>query len=94
MIADVALPTVFRRLQGLALTTPPRIGDHEWTGAEGISFATFTEGVEEFERVLAEQSTGMHVDPFRLQWARDILAFHDAREAAQAERAKTEGQAA
>ena len=32
MIADVALPTVFRRLQGLTVTTPPRIGGWAFRG--------------------------------------------------------------
>ena len=32
MIADVALPTIFRRLQGLTVTTPPRIGGWAFRG--------------------------------------------------------------
>ena len=36
-------------------------------------------------RILAEKETGRPVDPHRLQWARDILAWHEARDAAQPE---------
>lgn len=37
-------------------------------------------------RILAEQDTGRFVDPHRIQWAKDILNYFNARDRAESER--------
>ena len=43
-------------------------------------------------RVLEEQKTGQHVDPYRLEWAKDVLRYFDARDVAAGKRIGIEQQ--